>query len=86
MTTTEELYTSLFNSLIYTFNMTAMQQLGQVINPLTKETETDLEQASVTINMLKMLQGKTANNLNEEEATFLTKTVTKLTLLYDEAQ
>ncbi len=72
----------LFNSLVYTFNLTAMQQLGKVPNSLTGEREKDLEQASLSIDMLTMLYEKTKNNLTVGEEAFLKQTLTQLQAVY----
>ena len=84
MNVESDLYQSLFASLVYTFNMTAMQQLGKVVNPITNKQEPDLDQAKLTIDMLKMLSERTVGNLSEEENKFLTQTLTFLTSTYEE--
>ncbi len=75
---------SLFMSLVYTFNMTAMQNLGRVSNPMLNKPEVDLEQAKLTIDMLNMLKTKTENNRNEEEEEFISNTISSLELIYIE--
>ncbi|MDD5456902.1 MAG: DUF1844 domain-containing protein [Candidatus Margulisbacteria bacterium] len=82
MSENEKLYKSLFTSLIYTLNMTAMQQLGQVINPLTGRNEKEPEQANLTIEMLKMLAEKTRNNLAADEENFLNQIIEQLSTHY----
>jgi len=83
MSDNEKLYKSLFTSLVYTLNMTAMQQLGQVINPMTGRAEKDPEQANLTIEMLKMLAEKTRNNLAADEESFLKQIIDQLTAHYN---
>ncbi|OGI12379.1 MAG: hypothetical protein A2Y40_03660 [Candidatus Margulisbacteria bacterium GWF2_35_9] len=75
---------SLFTSLVYTFNMTAMQQLGKVVNPINNKKEIDLEQAMLTIDMLKMLESRTKGNLSEQESSFLSQTLVFLDEAYNE--
>ena len=59
--------TSLFFSLIMTFQAAAMQQMGKLKNPLSDKIERDLQQAQLSIDILDMLQEKTRGNLSEEE-------------------
>jgi len=84
MSEEQDLYQSLFSSLVYTFNMTAMQQLGKVVNPITNKQELDLEQSKLTIDMLNMLSDRTKGNLSEEENQFLTQTILFLNKVFDE--
>ena len=49
----------------------AMIHLGAVENPLTKKTETNLDQARYIIDTLVILQEKTKGNLTGEEKKFL---------------
>lgn len=74
----------LFLSLIYTFQMQAMMQLGKLTNPVTNKTEVELEGAQVTIDMLDMLKEKTKNNLEDDEKKFLEQAVADLKLNYVE--
>ena len=76
----EEKNSMLFNSLVYSFSMQTMIQLGKLKNPVTNETDRDLEAAKVTIDMLDMLKEKTKNNLGEEETKFLDQTISELKL------
>ena len=76
----QEKNSMLFNSLVYSFSMQTMIQLGKLKNPVTNETDRDLEAARVTIDMLEMLKSKTQNNLSEDESRFLDQTISELKL------
>ena len=68
-------------------NAAAMQQLGKVMNPMTNKIERDLEQAQGTIAMMKMLQTRTAGNLEEDEQKLLERLLFELQMNYvDEAK
>lgn len=72
----------LFLGLIHSFQAAAMQQMGKIMNPFTEKMERDLKQARLSIDMLEMLQERTAGNLTGEEARFLTHVLTELRLNY----
>lgn len=60
----------------------AMQQLGRIINPLTAQTDRQLEAARMTIDLLKMLHVKTAGNLSREEIDILDSHISNLQINY----
>lgn len=75
-----------FVNLVSALAASAMQQLGKLVNPLTGKTETNLQGAKATIDLLEMLREKTAGNLNEDEANLVRTTISTLQLNYvDEA-
>jgi hypothetical protein len=74
--------THLFYSLIYTFQMQAMFQMGKLKNPMTDKIEKDLDAAKISIDMLDMLADKTKNNTTDDEKRFLEHTVSDLKLNY----
>jgi Domain of unknown function (DUF1844) len=74
--------TSLFFSLIMTFQAAAMQQMGKIKNPLSDKIERDLQQAQLSIDILDMLQEKTRGNLSEEENKLLKGILQELKLNY----
>lgn len=76
---------SLFTSLVYSIHMTALQQLGAVVNPMTGKKERDLPQALISINMIDMLSAKTTGQLTQNESDFLNQSVAQLHQLYDMA-
>ena len=76
--------TQLFLSLINSFQMQTMMQLGKLKNPFTDESERDLNAAQVSIDILDMLKEKTANNLNDDEGKFLNQVISDLKLNFVE--
>ncbi|NQU04456.1 MAG: DUF1844 domain-containing protein, partial [Calditrichaeota bacterium] len=52
----------LLRRLIITFQTAAMQQLGKITDPFSGKLQRDLEQASISIDTLDMLQKKTKGN------------------------
>jgi hypothetical protein len=62
---------SLFFSLVMTFQAAAMQQMGKLKNPISDKIERDLQQAQLSIDILDMLEVKTQGNLSEEEIKWL---------------
>lgn len=69
---------ALFVNLVMMFSATAMQQLGKLVNPMTGKTEVNLEGAQIYIDLLLMLQAKTRNNLDAEEARMLNEVISSL--------
>ena len=77
----------LFQHLVAMFQTLALQQLGKLINPITGKLERDLHQARITIDMLQMMQAKTAGNLDDNEKRLLDTVVMDLQMNYiDEMQ
>lgn len=74
----------LFLSLVYSFQMQTMMQLGKLTNPVTNKTETELDGAQVTIDMLDMLKEKTKNNITDDEVRFLDQVIADLKLNFVE--
>lgn len=66
----KERSSQLFISLVYTWQMQAMIQLGKIANPVDGSSQRDLDAAQVTIDILDMLKEKTLNNLNDDEKGF----------------
>jgi hypothetical protein len=64
------------------FQTLALQQLGKLINPISGKMERDLQQARVTIDMLQMVQEKTAGNLTAREQGLIGGIITELQLNY----
>ncbi|MDD4526491.1 MAG: DUF1844 domain-containing protein [Candidatus Margulisbacteria bacterium] len=65
---------TLFESLVYTLNMTAMQQLGKAGDLLQKK-KVDFQGAIDSLDLLKALKSKTLGNLSDEESRFLDKII-----------
>ncbi|MBK9334317.1 MAG: DUF1844 domain-containing protein [Ignavibacteria bacterium] len=74
----------LFLSLVYSFQMQAMIQMGKLQNPVTGEIDRDLDAAQVSIDMIDMLKEKSKNNISSEESGFLTKVVSELKMNFVE--
>jgi hypothetical protein len=73
---------SLFFSLVMTFQAAAMQQMGKLKNPISDKIERDLQQAQLSIDILDMLEEKTRGNLLEEETKLLKSILQELKLNY----
>lgn len=72
----------LFFHLIFMFQTAALQQMGKLINPLTRQVERNLEQAKYSIDILELLQEKTKSNLTEEESKYLDNVLFDLRMNY----
>lgn len=72
----------LFQHILLMLQTLALQQLGKITNPITGTVERDLHQARITIDMLGMLQRKTAGNLEEKEKRLLDTVVLELRMNY----
>lgn len=71
-----------FVQLVLMFQTAAMQQMGKIQNPITKEMERDLNQAKLSVDMLEMIQQKTKGNLSESEKKFLDHVLFELRMNY----
>ncbi|MCK4224936.1 MAG: DUF1844 domain-containing protein [candidate division Zixibacteria bacterium] len=71
-----------FIQLVITFQTAAIQQMGKLQNPITKNVERNLDQAKFSIDMLEMIQSKTRNNLSENERKFLEHALYELRMNY----
>jgi len=71
-----------FDVIISTFATQAAVSLGQVANPVTNKTETDLEQAKFAIDLLQILEEKSKGNLTDEEETLMTDILYRLRMLF----
>ena len=72
----------LFMHLVSMLTMTAMQQMGKLIDPATGKADPHLDAAQATIDMLDMLSAKTRGNLDAEEARLLKDTLMSLQMNY----
>jgi len=68
----------LFITLISSLSSQAWIQMGKIKNPVTDEIEKNLEAASMSIDMLGMIQEKTKNNLDEYESKLLDQSLKDL--------
>ena len=81
-TMSNEKNSSLFFSLVMTFQAAAMQQMGKLKSPVSDKIERDLQQAQLSIDILDMLEEKTRGNLSEEENKVLKGILQELKLNY----
>jgi hypothetical protein len=79
---TTEKNSSLFFSLIMTFQAAAMQQMGKLKSPVSDKIERDLQQAQLSIDILDMLEEKTRGNISEDESRFIKGVLQELKLNY----
>ena len=63
-------------------NASALLQLGAIEDPTTGQKEKNLPMAKQTIDILSMLQEKTAGNLSEEEENLLKNILYDLRIMY----
>ncbi|HUU46790.1 MAG TPA: DUF1844 domain-containing protein [Acidobacteriota bacterium] len=73
---------ALLIQLIVSFQSAAMLQMGKIMNPVTGKVERDLDSAQQTIDLLAMLQRKTAGNLTDDERRYLDHVLYELRLNY----
>ena len=72
----------LFLQLVLSLQTGAWYQLGKVVSPISGRLERDLEQGRLSIDLLIMLQEKTAGNLSAEEKEILDSAVYNLQMNY----
>lgn len=68
--------------LISMFSESAWIALGKVKNPATDKTESNLDGASLYIDLLDMIKNRTSGNLSSQEESFLDSTISNLKLNY----
>ena len=73
-----------FLTLIQMFQMEGMVALGKMLNPATNELTPNKEHARYVIDILEVLQEKTAGNLDEGDQKFLDQTLSTLKLNFPE--
>lgn len=71
-----------FTIFISSLTMQVMIAIGKMENPVSGKTEKNMEQARFLIDTLTILQEKTQNNLNSDEAKFLEESLFNLRMLY----
>ena len=74
--------TQLFMGLCTSLVSQAWMQLGKIKNPISDKIETNLEAASLTIDMLSMLIEKTKGNISDEEVKILEQSINELRMNY----
>lgn len=68
----------LFITLVSSLSSQAWIQMGKIKNPVSDEIEKNLDAASMTIDMLSMIQEKTKNNLDDYESKLLDQSLKDL--------
>jgi hypothetical protein len=71
-----------FSTFIMSLTSSAFYHLGDIADPETGKTETNLPAVQQTIDMLLMLKEKTMGNLNEEEAKLLEQLIYELQMKF----
>ena len=74
-----------FKTLVFSFRMNALVQLGILANPATGKADKDLRGAKQSIDILEILNGKTKGNLDAEEAQLLEASLYELKMSYLQA-
>ena len=71
-----------FPTFVASLNASALLQLGAIEDPTTGQKNKNLPMAKQTIDILSMLQEKTAGNLSEEEENLLKNILYDLRIMY----
>ena len=71
-----------FSTFVVSLNASALLHLGVIEDPTTGQTNKNLPMAKQTIDILNMLEEKTAGNLNPEETNLLKSILYDLRMLY----
>ena len=74
--------TQLFMGLCSSLVSQGWMQLGKIKNPMTDKIETNLEAASLTIDMLSMLKDKPKGNISDEAIEVLDQSINELQMNY----
>lgn len=74
----------LFAAMISGYATQGMVALGKMQNPMTGETERDLDQARAMIDLLGMLEVKTEGNRTDEESSLLRQAISTLRMNFVE--
>ncbi len=77
---------TLFMHLVMMMSSSAMQHMGKTVNPMTGKTDVDLDGAAFAIDMLEMIEGRTAGNLEKDEDRLLKSQLANLRLNFVEAR
>jgi hypothetical protein len=74
-----------FNTLIFSLSSSALLHLGEIQDPYTGQSKTDLPLAKHTIDLIAMLKAKTKGNLSDEEYKFIESVLADLRWRYVKA-
>ena len=73
-----------FSHLILSLSTTALLNLGEIPDPVTKEKKKDIETAKQSIDLIGILKDKTKGNLTREEESLLENVLYDLRMRYVE--
>lgn len=71
-----------FEFLVHTLFTQALMALGRIPNPITKQSHVNMATARHFVDMLAMLEQKTAGNLSEDERRVLEEIQHQLRMMY----
>jgi hypothetical protein len=71
-----------FSTFVFSLTSSAFYNLGDMPDPMTGKTETNLPAVQQTIDMLNMLKEKTKGNLTDEEAKLMDQMIYELQMKY----
>jgi hypothetical protein len=71
-----------FSTFVVSLNASALLHLGAIEDPTTGQTNKNLSMAKQTIDILKLLEEKTAGNLTSEESNLLKNILYDLRIIY----
>ncbi len=71
-----------FSTFILSLSTSALMNLGEIENPITKKREKELLAAKQTIDIIALLKEKTQGNLDESESRLIDDVLTDLRLRY----
>ncbi len=74
-----------FSNLIFSFSTSALIQLGEIEDPVTKKRDKNLPLAKQTIDLIGMLKEKTKGNLTPEEERLIDNILFDLRMRYVKA-
>lgn len=80
--TTKDLPQVDFSTFVLSLSTSALMNLGEIQNPMTKKVEKELPVARQTIDLIDVLKEKTKGNLTEYESKLIENVLTDLRLRY----
>lgn len=72
--------TPTFTTIVQIYQFEGLVALGKMLNPVTNESNKNIDHARFVIDVLGILQQKTHGNLSSEETSFLDQTLSTLRL------
>lgn len=71
-----------FSTLVMSISSAAVMAMGEAPNPQTGKTEVNMEMAKFNIDLLRVLQTKTNNNLSNDEKQLIDRLINDLQFRY----